>query len=77
MSSSSNGNGYQPPAKNPKTILSVADRAEKYRKPNQPVRVPLEQIGFHVDNRGGQGICPFHVHNLASNIAERGTSTIQ
>ena len=81
MSSSSGGNGYEPqakqhgpPAKRQKTILSDANRAEEYRAPHQPGRVHLELISWHPDNRGMQGILPFHVHTIASNITEKGTS---
>ena len=68
------GNSYQPPAKKQKTILSDANRAEEYRAPHQPGRVHLEHISWHPDNRGRQGILPFHVHTIALNIAEQGTS---
>ena len=42
---------------------------------NQPCRVPLGQVGFHPDNRGGQGIVPLHTHKIASDICLNGLST--
>ena len=41
---------------------------------NQPVKMPLNKISWHPDNRGGQGIMPFHVHDGALDICTRGTS---
>ena len=37
------------------------DRAQTRRKLGN-VRIPLEQIGFHEENRGGLGISPHHAH---------------
>ncbi len=39
------------------------DRAQTRRKLGN-VRIPLEQIGFHEENRGGLGISPHHAHEV-------------
>ena len=51
-----------------------ADRGQQYLKPNQPGRVPLNQIGYHHNNRGGQGVMPFHAQEVAKGICQMGTS---
>ena len=66
--------GYQPHSKKAKLLHSEADRGEQYLLPNQPGRVPLDSIGWHPQNRGGQGIMPLHVHDIAKEICDTGTS---
>ena len=75
--SSSTAKGYEPQAKKQKTLRSEAARAETYLAPNQLGRVPLNKISWHPDNRGGQGIMPLHVHDVALDICTRGTSKRQ
>ena len=72
--SSSTAKGYEPPAKKQKSLLSGADRAEQYLAPKQPGRVHLSKISWYHDNRGGQGVLPFHVHDIAKGICTEGTS---
>ena len=55
-------------------LLSGADRAEQYLAPKQPGRVHLSKISWYHDNRGGQGVLPFHVHDIAKGICTEGTS---
>ena len=57
--------GDEPQKKKQKTLPAEADRAEKHLAPNQPGRVQLNRITWHPQNRGGQGILPLHVHNVA------------
>ena len=57
-----------------KLELSEANRGEKYLLPIQPGRVAVSKIGFHGRNRGGQGVLPFHAHDIAKNICTKGTS---
>ena len=66
--------GDQPPAKKTKHLHDEADRAEQYLKASQPGRVSLNRIYWHPHNRGGQGIMPLHVHDVAMNICTKGTS---
>ena len=40
------------------------DRAQKYRKVGL-VRLKIDQLGFHEWNRGGAGVIPYHVHEVA------------
>ena len=42
-------------------------RAQQYRKPFL-ARVNLTEIGLSGTNRGGEGVCPHHVHELAHHI---------
>ena len=42
-------------------------RAHQYRKPFL-ARVNLTEIGLSGTNRGGEGVCPHHVHELAHHI---------
>ena len=42
-------------------------RAQQYRKPFL-ARVNLTEIGLSETNRGGEGVCPHHVHELAHHI---------
>ena len=42
-------------------------RAQQYRKPFL-ARVNLTEIGLSETNRGGEGVCPRHVHELAHHI---------
>ena len=72
--SDSTFDGYQPPHKKRKLLHSEADRGEQYKLPIQPGRVPLQKICWHPQNRGGQGIMPLHVHDVALNIRQTGTS---
>ena len=73
--SSSNGDGYEPPPKKLKaTMIEAADRADKYLSPAQPGRVDLSRIYWYPANRGGQGILPLHTHDIAKNISTKGTS---
>ena len=60
----------------PKTLMEEADRAENYvlGLNRQPGRVSLDEFGFHQGNRGGQGIMPIHVHDIALDIVTEGTS---
>ena len=46
-------------------VEDAADRAQKFRKTQILMRVPLEQIGFWPGNRGGLGIAPYHSHEIA------------
>ena len=39
---------------------------------NQPKRVPLNMISLRPANRGGQGILPIHVHNVARDTCTNG-----
>ena len=67
--------GYEPPPKKPKvTMIEAADRADKYLSPAQPGRVHLSKIYWHLANRGGQGIMPMHVQDVAFGICKSGTS---
>ena len=36
--------------------------------------MPLDFIGFHTENRGGQGVLPQYVHMLAAKWMCQGTS---
>ena len=72
--SSSTASGYEPQAKKQKLLLSEVDRAEQYLAPNQPGRVQLSKTSWYHANRGGQGIMPFHVHDVAYDICTKGTS---
>jgi hypothetical protein len=42
-------------------------RAKQYCKPDL-ARVNLDEIGFWERNRGGEGVCPHHVHEIAHHI---------
>ena len=55
-------------------LESASDRAQKHRKVGQ-VRIPLEFLGFLPDNRGGMGISPFHVHEVAWDVVANTTKT--
>ena len=73
--SSSNGDGYEPPPKKLKaTMIEAADRADKYLSPAQPGRVHPSKIYWHLANRGGQGIMPMHAQDLALDICKKRTS---
>ena len=54
------------------TLESASDRAQKFRKVGK-LRIPLDQIGFLPENRGGVGIIPHHVHEVAHDISCNGT----
>ena len=55
-------------------MLADADRAETHRLPNQPGRVQLHQISWYPKNRGGQGVMPMHMHDVAYSVVTHGTS---
>ena len=56
-------------------LVSPSVRAEKYRKSDQPSRVPLKHVGFNPKNRGGQGLIASFLHNpLGPDIIKNGTS---
>ena len=73
-SASSTASGYEPHTKKQKLMLSDANRAEQYIQASQPGRVPLKQISWYHDNRGGQGVMQYHAQDVAVDIAENGTS---
>ena len=54
------------------SVEDAADRAQKFRKAHL-MRVPLDQIGFWPNNRGGLGIAPFHSHEIAWGILSEKT----
>ena len=56
------------------SLESASDRAQKHRRVGQ-VRIPLEYLGFLPDNRGGMGISPFHVHEVAHDVVANTTKT--
>ena len=56
--------GSQPSEKRTRALEDAGDRAQKKRKAGL-MRVPLEKIGFWPGNRGGLGISPYHVHEVA------------
>ena len=45
-------------------LQDPSDRAQQWREPGL-VRIPLNRIGFWPGNRGGNGICSYHVHEVA------------
>ena len=45
-------------------LEDASDRAHKHRKIGN-LRIPVDQLGFLPDNRGGMGILPYHVHEVA------------
>ena len=45
-------------------LESASDRALKFRKIGH-FRIPLDQLGFLNQNRGGMGLSPHHVHEVA------------
>ena len=53
------------------SLEDASDRAAKYLK-SGTFRMPLSQIGFHPDNRGGMGISPYHVHEVAADCQSNG-----
>ena len=48
-------------------LLDASDRAHKMRRMGL-VRIPLEQLGFWPQNRGGVGVISNHVHEVAHDI---------
>ena len=38
------------------------------------VRIKLDQLGFHPDNRAGLGCSPFHTHEVGSDVANNGVN---
>ena len=71
--SSSKTEGYEPQMKKHK-LLTDADRADTYLVTHQPGRVKLTKMSWLHENRGGHGILPFHVHDIAYSICTEGTS---
>ena len=67
--------GYEPTPKKHKSLILEADRAQEYLEMVQPGRVPIHEIGFLRMNRGGQGIMPLHVHDVALDVVNNGTSS--
>ena len=61
MSLSKVAQGSQPQVQ----LTDPSDRARSYRVPGV-VRIPLSQLGFYAHNRGGLGVDPFHVSEIAS-----------
>ena len=55
-------------------LLTDADRADTYLVTHQPGRVKLTKMSWLHENRGGHGILPFHVHDIAYSICTEGTS---
>ena len=47
------------------------DRAQRHRRLGL-CRIPLDKLGYLPDNRGGLGISPFHVHELAWDCVANG-----
>ena len=47
-----------------RSIDDAGDRAHSHQKQGL-VRIPLSHIGFWPGNRGGIGVCAFHVHEVA------------
>ena len=54
----------------------ASDRASHMLKPGQ-TRVPLEQIGFWEHNRGGLGVNPHHVHEVAHDVHTNKTKLLR
>ena len=53
-----------PQLKRPIDLEDAGERAQKRRRPGN-LRIGLEKIGFWPGNRGGMGISPYHVHEVA------------
>ena len=51
--------------------VDPGDRAMKLRRQGME-RIQLDQIGFYPDNRGGMGISPHHVHEVAHDCIANG-----
>ena len=45
-------------------LETACDRAHKFRK-RCHLRIPLDQLGFSMQNRGGMGVSPHHIHEIA------------
>ena len=58
--------------KRERSVEDASDRAQRHRK-HGLVRIRLELIGFWPDNRGGLGISPYHVHDVAWDCAANKT----
>ena len=54
-------------------LETPADRAQHQRVSEQIVRIDLDEVSFHPDNRGGQGAIPNHIHQVANNWMRKGT----
>ena len=50
-----------------KILADHADRAQRFATPGL-IRIQLHQIGFYPPNRGGTGIHPYHVHEVANDF---------
>ena len=61
-------------------VLDASDRAQKMRRTGL-VRVHCKKIGFMPDNRGGVGILPWHIHEVAfdikTNTTKRGATRVR
>ena len=62
-----------PPGIETVELVNHADPAQQYRVSEHPARIQLEKLGFHPQNRGGQGMIPHHAHQVAYNIMDKGT----
>ena len=71
---SSNTTGYEPQEKKPRLITADADKAEENHVASQPMRVMVWRVSWQPMNRGGQGVLPLHVHDVAFDICTYGTS---
>ncbi len=49
------------------SLVGPSDRANKSRRV-ELVRIPLRKLGFNPSNRGGTGIVPYHVHEVAHDV---------
>ena len=65
----------EPQCKQMKGLVVEADRAQRYISKTQPGRVSILKLGFHPQNRGGQGILPRHCHTIAMDICTSCTSS--
>ena len=54
------------------STIDASDRAASYKVPGER-RIPLHQIGFWPGNRGGLGLSPPHVHEVAHDCMANGT----
>ena len=49
------------------SLVDPSDRANKSRR-LELGRIPLHKLGFNPSNRGGTGIIPYHVHEVAHDV---------
>ena len=66
--------GSQPTGAKRKRLEDPGDRAAKYLKPGGSFRMGLRRLGFHPRNRGGLGVSPTHVHDVAWDNVSNSTS---